>query len=288
MTTALNVAGHPVLEVADLHTHLHLRAGTIRAVDGVTFSLRAGETLGVVGESGCGKSMTALSILRLVPAPAARIVKGSVRLDGVELLDLPERQMRRIRGNEIAMIFQEPMTSLNPVVTIGRQIGEAIMLHQGLSERAARDKAGRDAGAGAHPRAAPPPRRLSAQPVGRHAPARDDRHGAVVQPQDSAGRRADDGARRDDPGADPQPHGRAAAEARHRDHPHHPRSRPHRRERRPRRRDVCRPDRRAGPLSTISSRSRAIPTPPGSSPRSPVSTHHQARRHQARPKRASG
>jgi peptide/nickel transport system ATP-binding protein len=140
MGTLHCVAAPPVLEVEELYTHIHLRAGIIRAVDGVSFTLMAGETLGVVGESGCGKSMTALSILRLIPAPAARIAGGSIRLEGVELLKLPEPQMRKIRGNEIAMIFQEPMTSLNPVVTIGRQISEAIMLHQGLSLRDARDK----------------------------------------------------------------------------------------------------------------------------------------------------
>ena len=140
MTASLGIEARPVLEVENLHTHLHLRAGIIRAVDGVSFALAAGETLGVVGESGCGKSMTALSILRLVPAPAARIVAGSVRLDGVDLLKKPEPQMRKVRGNDIAMIFQEPMTSLNPVVAIGRQIGEAVMLHQGLSYAEARDK----------------------------------------------------------------------------------------------------------------------------------------------------
>jgi peptide/nickel transport system ATP-binding protein len=141
MTASLGVAERPVLEVQNLETHLHLRAGTVRAVDGVSFALAAGETLGVVGESGCGKSMTALSILRLVPAPAARIIAGSVRLDGRDLLKLPEPQMRKVRGNDIAMIFQEPMTSLNPVVAIGRQIDEAIMLHQGLSRPEARDRA---------------------------------------------------------------------------------------------------------------------------------------------------
>jgi oligopeptide/dipeptide ABC transporter ATP-binding protein len=140
MAASQCVEERPVLEVEDLHTHLHLRAGIARAVNGVSFTLMASETLGVVGESGCGKSMTALSILRLVPAPAARIVRGSIRLEGADLLKLPEPQMRRIRGNEIAMIFQEPMTSLNPVVTIGRQISETIMLHQGLSSSDARDK----------------------------------------------------------------------------------------------------------------------------------------------------
>ena len=113
----------------------------MRAVDGVSYAVRAGETLGVVGESGCGKSVTALSILRLVANPPGRIVGGAIRFGGVNLLDLGEAQMEAIRGNDISMIFQEPMTSLNPLLTVGRQIGEAIALHQGLSPREAMDKA---------------------------------------------------------------------------------------------------------------------------------------------------
>ncbi len=113
----------------------------MRAVDGVSYSLRSGETLGVVGESGCGKSVTALSILRLVSTPPGRIVSGAIRFDGTDLLSLSERQMERIRGNDISMIFQEPMTSLNPLQTVGRQISEAVALHQGLSRRAAMDRA---------------------------------------------------------------------------------------------------------------------------------------------------
>jgi len=129
-----------VLEIEDLQTHLLFRGGTLRAVDGFSCSLRPGETLGIVGESGCGKSMTALSILRLVPSPPGKIVGGAIRLDGRNLLALGEAEMREIRGNAISMIFQEPMTSLNPVVTIGRQIGEAIALHQGLGRRAALER----------------------------------------------------------------------------------------------------------------------------------------------------
>jgi len=128
-----------VLEVTDLSTHLKVRSGTVRAVDRVSFSLAAGETLGLVGESGCGKTMTALSILRLVPEPG-QIVGGSVRFQGKNLLDIAESEMRRVRGKNISMIFQEPMSSLNPVVTIGQQISEAIVLHEGLSRRDARDK----------------------------------------------------------------------------------------------------------------------------------------------------
>ncbi|HXY99529.1 MAG TPA: ABC transporter ATP-binding protein [Stellaceae bacterium] len=131
----------PVLEVAGLKTVFFTRQGLLTAVDGVSFSLNRGETLAVVGESGCGKSMTALSLLRLVPDPPGRIVAGSVRLEGRELLSLDEDAMRAVRGNEISMIFQEPMTSLNPVLTVGRQVAEALRLHQDLSRRAAMEKA---------------------------------------------------------------------------------------------------------------------------------------------------
>jgi oligopeptide/dipeptide ABC transporter ATP-binding protein len=134
-------ANHPLLEIDNLHTHFFTPAGIVRAVDGVSYSLRSGETLGVVGESGCGKSVTALSILRLVSSPPGRIVNGVIRFEGIDLLGLTERQMEEIRGNRISMIFQEPMTSLNPLLTVGRQISEAIALHQGLSRRNAMDRA---------------------------------------------------------------------------------------------------------------------------------------------------
>jgi peptide/nickel transport system ATP-binding protein len=124
----------PLLHVADLKTHFHTRDGVVRAVDGVSFDVMPGETLAIVGESGCGKSVTSMSILRLLPMPPARIVEGTIEFDGVDLLKLSEPEMRAIRGNKIAMIFQEPMTSLNPVLTVGRQIAEALVLHRGLSE----------------------------------------------------------------------------------------------------------------------------------------------------------
>jgi oligopeptide/dipeptide ABC transporter ATP-binding protein len=127
----------PLLEIVDLRTHFFTAAGVARAVDGISYSVRPGETLGVVGESGCGKSVTALSILRLVASPPGRIVSGAIRFEGKNLLDLSEGDMEAIRGNDISMIFQEPMTSLNPLMTIGRQIGEAIALHQGLAKREA-------------------------------------------------------------------------------------------------------------------------------------------------------
>jgi peptide/nickel transport system ATP-binding protein len=130
-----------VLEVDGLKTVFITRQGVIKAVDDVSFALRRGETLAVVGESGCGKSMTALSIMRLIPEPPGRIVGGAVRLGGKDLLRLDQAAMRAVRGNEISMIFQEPMTSLNPVLTIGRQIAEALRLHQDLSRSAAAEKA---------------------------------------------------------------------------------------------------------------------------------------------------
>jgi peptide/nickel transport system ATP-binding protein len=109
-------------------------------VDGVSFHVEAGETLAVVGESGCGKSVTAMSILRLIPEPPGKLA-GAIRFNGKYLLDLSEAEMRDIRGNEISMIFQEPMTSLNPVLTVGRQIGETLRLHQGMSAQQAEDRA---------------------------------------------------------------------------------------------------------------------------------------------------
>jgi peptide/nickel transport system ATP-binding protein len=130
-----------VLEVEGLKTYFFTRGGVVKAVDDVSFTLKKGETLGIVGESGCGKSMTALSIMRLIPDPPGRIVGGAVRLDGRNLLEADEAEMRDIRGNEISMIFQEPMTSLNPVLTIGYQIGEALRLHQGMSKSQAMNRA---------------------------------------------------------------------------------------------------------------------------------------------------
>ncbi len=131
-----------LVEVEDLRTHFFTEDGRVPAVDGVSFQINRGETLGVVGESGCGKSVTALSIMRLIPDPPGRILEGSsIEFEGEQLLTLRESQMRKIRGNDISMIFQEPMTSLNPVYTVGDQIMEAIILHQGVSERKAREQA---------------------------------------------------------------------------------------------------------------------------------------------------
>ncbi len=127
----------PLLQVDNLRTYFDTLSGTVRSVDGISYTVNAGQTLGVVGESGCGKSVTALSIMRLIPRPPGRFAGGAVRYRGTDLLQLSEREMREIRGNRISMIFQEPMTSLNPVLTIGRQIAETVQLHQGAAPKQA-------------------------------------------------------------------------------------------------------------------------------------------------------
>jgi peptide/nickel transport system ATP-binding protein len=129
-----------LLDIKGLKTHFFTDEGVVRAVDGVDLYIEKGETLGVVGESGCGKSVTALSVMRLIPQPPGRIVAGQIVYNGRNLMDLSASEMRKIRGKEIAMIFQEPMTSLNPVFTVGEQIAEAIRLHEGLGRRDAMDK----------------------------------------------------------------------------------------------------------------------------------------------------
>src|SRR6202140_4609963 len=133
---AMKLAYEPtsaLLDVRGLKTYFFTRDGGVRAVDGVSFSVARGETLAIVGESGCGKSVTSLSILRLIASPPGRTVEGSVMFEGRDLLELSEPEMRKVRGDAISMIFQEPMTSLNPVLTIGRQIAEVLTLHRGLS-----------------------------------------------------------------------------------------------------------------------------------------------------------
>ena len=140
-TIDARLAAEPLLAVENLRTYFDLRHGVVKAVDGVGFSLAPHETLAIVGESGCGKSMTALSLMQLVPDPPGRIVGGSVKLAGTDLLALGEERIRAVRGKDIAMIFQEPMTSLNPVLTIGSQIAEAVLLHERVSRAQARAKA---------------------------------------------------------------------------------------------------------------------------------------------------
>jgi peptide/nickel transport system ATP-binding protein len=129
-----------LLDVKNLKTYFFTDEGVVRAVDGVDLYIDKGETLGVVGESGCGKSVTALSIMKLIPQPPGKIVEGEILYNGVNLVDLPPNKMRKIRGKEISMVFQEPMTSLNPVFTVGEQIAEALRLHEGLGRREAMEK----------------------------------------------------------------------------------------------------------------------------------------------------
>ncbi|MFN8577249.1 MAG: ABC transporter ATP-binding protein [Candidatus Sericytochromatia bacterium] len=130
-----------LLQVKNLATHFHTEEGIVKSVQDVSFEVNAGEVLGVVGESGCGKSVTSMSILRLIQQPQGKIVNGQILFDGQDLLTLTEEQMRKIRGNKISLISQDPMTSLNPVLTIGEQIMEAIMLHQGKNRKDAHEKA---------------------------------------------------------------------------------------------------------------------------------------------------
>ena len=131
----------PVLKVENLRTYFRTRWGEVKAVDGVSFELRKGETLGIVGESGSGKSVTMLSMMRLIPMPPGRIVEGSITLDGEDLLQLSESEMSKVRGSKIALIIQDPMTSLNPVLSIGNQVTEAIRIHQDIPKRSVMEKA---------------------------------------------------------------------------------------------------------------------------------------------------
>lgn len=137
----MTFSGAPLLQVDRLEVEFKTRAGIARVLDGVGFALMTGETLGIVGESGCGKSITALSVMGLVPQPPGRIVGGTIKLKDEDLLQAADARMRQVRGNDISMIFQEPMTSLNPVFTVGDQIAETVMLHEGLSRKDAWDRA---------------------------------------------------------------------------------------------------------------------------------------------------
>ena len=142
----------PLLEVRDLHTEFRTGAGVVRAVDGVSYTVEPGETVAIVGESGSGKSVSALSVLRLIPDPPGRITQGEILFAGRDLLQLSEAEMREVRGGEIGMVFQEPMTSLNPVLTIGRQITETLEQHRGLDRRGGAEARGGIARPGRHRR----------------------------------------------------------------------------------------------------------------------------------------
>ena len=193
-----------LLEVTDLKTSFRTDDGVVGAVDGVSFSVEKGKTLAIVGESGCGKSVTCMSIMGLY-SHRNTTVSGSAVFKDRDLLKLPPDELRKVRGNEISMIFQDPMTSLNPVHTVGQQLAEAVLLHSKTSKAAAKPQAVSHAKAVGIPRADTPRGRLPAPVLGRHAPAGDDRDGADQQPRPADRRRAHHRARRHHPGADPRP-----------------------------------------------------------------------------------
>ena len=171
-----------LLDVRNLRTYFFTRAGVVKAIEDVSFYLAPGETLGLVGESGSGKSVTSLSVMRLLEDPPGKIVGGEILFKGDDVLDMNEDQLRKIRGGNIAMIFQDPMTSLNPVLTIGQQLTETIKAHLKVDDRAATERAVEMLDRVRIPEAR---RRLSSYPARvqrRHAPARHDRYRALVQP----------------------------------------------------------------------------------------------------------
>ena len=141
VTTDTRIDTEVVLSIEDLRTHFTTRWGTVKAVDGISFDLRKGETLGIVGESGCGKSVTMLSLMRLIPVPPGQIVSGKIVLDGEDIVPISEQEMAEIRGSKIALIIQDPMTSLNPVFSIGNQVEEAIEIHQDIPKQSIMDRA---------------------------------------------------------------------------------------------------------------------------------------------------
>ena len=230
-----------LLEIENLHTEIRLRRSVVHALAGVSLTVEAGECLGIVGESGCGKTMTALSIMRLLPG-GGRITAGRITVDGTNITALPEDRMRDVRGNLVGMVFQDPLTSLNPTKTIGDQIAESVRLHRGAGQAGRAGPRGGGARAGRHAPSRRAGGQLPAPAVRRHAAARDDRHGAGLRAQAADRRRADHRAgrhhRQADPGADRRP----ARQAGDGGHPGHPRPGRHRRPCRPGRGHV----RRAG------------------------------------------
>ena len=209
--------GEPLLKLEDLCTYFHTDEGVVKSVNGVSYEARPGETVGVVGESGCGKSVTALSIMRLIPMPPGKIESGSIWFDGEDLVRVSNKRMREIRGGKIGMIFQEPMTSLNPVMTVGEQVDGG---DQDPPRGLPRGKEAQEAHAPAASAKVEHPRRPSSVvrtsiPMrcrGGMKSARDDRDGARLQPEAADRGRADHGAGRDHPGADPRPPAQASSE----------------------------------------------------------------------------
>ena len=167
-----------LLDVRNLKTYFYTAAGIVRAVEGMSYGVRPGETVALVGESGCGKSVSALSVLRLVSAPAGRIVGGQILFQGRDLLTLDEESMRHIRGRELSMVFQEPMTSLNPVLSIGRQLTEPLEIHLGMPPQQARQQAGDTPVHCRHSRPGAPSQAIPTSVQRWHASTDDDRHGA--------------------------------------------------------------------------------------------------------------
>ena len=222
-----------------------MRKRTVHPVNDVSLTLARDETLGLVGESGSGKTMMSLAIMGLLPQPFGRIVAGEIVFDGENLATRSDSELREIRGDRISMVFQEPMTSLDPLFTIGSQIVEAIRAHRSMSRRGGDRARGVDARAGSHPLGPPAVLELPARAVGRHAAAGNDRDGPLPGARAAPRRRADDGARRDGAGADPRPDRRAPGRAADGGAPDHPQPGRRPRGRRSRRRHVRRRDRRA-------------------------------------------
>lgn len=211
----------PVLQVKGLKTYYYTEEGVVPAVDGLDFEVEPGETFAIVGESGCGKSVTSLSILRLIPSPPGKIIDGEIIYHGQDLVKKSEREMRSIRGNDISMIFQEPMTSLNPVFTVGQQIGESFRFHQQMGKAEMLKKSIEMLRLVGIPEPEHVINDYPNQLSGGMAPARYDCHGAGVQPENPDCGRTNDRAGRDDSGTDYAPAEAIAGEDGHIHHSYH-------------------------------------------------------------------
>ena len=220
--STVDASTQPLLSVRDLSVAFRQGARQLLAVDRISFELKKGETIALVGESGSGKSVTALSVMKLLPYPAASHPSGTIHFKGQELLSLPDHEIRKVRGNDITIIFQEPMTSLNPLHTIEKQIGEILLLHSGITGAAARKRTIELLGHVRHSRSGGAACELSAPAFRRAAPARHDRDGARERARPADRRRADHRARCHRAGAGPEAPEGAAEAARHGDAVHHP------------------------------------------------------------------